>query len=63
MRVPNLNWPADLYTDVGTPSPEHATMHSTAAAMKPTLWQDTVNTWMGTDGPREPQWHTPSFVS
>ena len=43
MRVPALNWPADLFTDATEPG---RTVIVRPAAM-PTLWNDMVSSWVG----------------
>lgn len=45
MRVPDLDWPADLFTDVIEVWPETITV----APAKPNLWTDMIKAWIGND--------------
>ena len=50
MRVPDLNWPADLFDDAAIPALENiATMSS---SFRPLLfWTEMTDLWMGGDTP------------
>ena len=47
MRVPDLNWPADLFKDVIGVLPEATVALYAAAPTRPSLWADLANAWMG----------------
>jgi hypothetical protein len=49
MRVPDLDWPADLFKDVIGVLPEATVALYAAAPMRPTLWADLAKAWMGND--------------
>ena len=61
MRVPNLDWPADLFTDVTTSPPKKIMVPSTNATTKPALWKDMVDEWIGNGVASDLQWRAPLF--
>ena len=61
MRLPDLDWPVDLFTDGIMPLSDTMVVLSTGvvlsrgAPMKPTLWADMVTSWIGNDAPFDSQ--------
>ncbi len=47
MRVPDLDWPVDLFKDVIILPDDTVVMLSPSAAPKPNLWTDMATSWMG----------------
>jgi hypothetical protein len=56
MRVPDLDWPTDLFSDVIEEPAENVVMAATA---RPGLWADMVRAWIGNDTP----WAVEAFNS
>jgi hypothetical protein len=54
MRVPDLDWPPDLFTDVIGMMPEATVVLYAAAPTKPSLWTDLLNAWMGYEAQTRP---------
>ena len=59
MRVPDLDWPADLFTDVIEVPPSTIVVEPA----RPNLWTEMVNAWMGDDTHAESQWPVAVFNS
>ena len=49
MRVPDLNWPADLFKDVPGPLLEMTEVASETTSVTPGLWANMLNVWMRKD--------------
>ena len=49
MRVPDLNWPDDLFTDVSGALLEMTEAASESVPARPGLWANMLNTWMRKD--------------
>ena len=58
MALPDLNWPADLFTDAIIPIPETVAVFAGPGAMRPTLWQAMMEAWVAKQTPSESRWHT-----
>lgn len=56
MRVPDLDWPADLFTDVIVLPGETVVKIFRAAPATPTLWSEMVSSWMEGGARSESQW-------
>jgi hypothetical protein len=49
VRVPDLNWPADLFTDVAGTLLEMTEVASETVPVTPGLWADMLDAWMRKD--------------
>ena len=50
MRLPDLNWPVTLFTDMETPFPEAGVEFHGTSVTRPNLWSDMLDSWMGKPG-------------
>jgi hypothetical protein len=58
VRVPDLDWPADLFTDIIEARPESIVA---PAAAKRSLWMEMTNAWTRTGIASELQWRVGPF--
>jgi hypothetical protein len=63
VRLPDLNWPIDLFTDVTMPIPKTIAMVLPTAAATPTLWKDMLSSWIGTGASPGSRWRALVFDS
>jgi hypothetical protein len=63
VRVPDLNWPVDLFTDVIMPMPQTIMVLSAAAPATPTSWPEMADSWIGNSAQSDVQWRVPMFGS
>lgn len=63
MRLPDLDWPAGLFTDVIMLPSETIVVLSAATHTTPTLLPELVNSWIGSGAISESQWPVPMFDS
>ena len=57
MRVPDLDWPADLFSDdIITIQPDAIVMKAVSPAVRPTLWAAMTDTWFGNGAFAQSQW-------
>jgi hypothetical protein len=47
VRLPDLNWPDDLFADADVAASEVADVVPWSASAEPTLWLAMLNAWMG----------------
>ena len=60
MRVPELNWPADLYTNMIPPAPERIVMSAQAFVARPDLRREMRASWVGGRAFPAGGWHISS---
>ena len=56
MRVPDLNWPVNLFEDAVMTETDTIVVLADVPAAKPALWREMVNTWIGDGGPFDAEW-------
>jgi len=57
VRIPNLNWPNNLFTDLSPPLVDTIESLSAINAQRPALWNELLDTWMGQHAIREQEWN------
>lgn len=59
MRLPDLDWPANLFADGAAAIPDTAAMPSAPIVTQANLWRKMVGTWTARHVSPELQWHFP----
>jgi len=63
VRVPDLDWPIDLFTDASETESETIVARPRVVPAKSNLWRDMVNAWFGEGAQTNARWPAAIFQS